>query len=288
MSLARALELAAAAAGRAYPKPTVGAVVVAGRRDRRRGRHRAGRPPRRGRRARRRRRARARRDAVRHARAVRALGHDAAVHRARDRRRGSRGSWSARATRTRRPPAGSRRCARPASRSSSLDAWEARVQNEAWRIWVARGRPFVTYKVGGDPRRAGRRARPPLGVGRGEPPARPRAPRRLGRRRGRDGHGARRRAAARCARRADAARAAAPARVRPRPAARRARSSSCGRARSPTSCGRSPREGVQSLLLEGGPTLAGAFLDAGLVDKLLLFVAPIARGRRRAAASCRG
>ena len=33
-------------------------------------------------------------------------------------------------------------------------------------------------------------------------------------------------------------------------------------------------EGVQSLLLEGGPTLATAFLRAGLVDKLLLFVAP--------------
>jgi diaminohydroxyphosphoribosylaminopyrimidine deaminase/5-amino-6-(5-phosphoribosylamino)uracil reductase len=33
-------------------------------------------------------------------------------------------------------------------------------------------------------------------------------------------------------------------------------------------------EGVQSLLLEGGPTLAGAFLEADLVDKLLLFVAP--------------
>ncbi|HEY7197666.1 MAG TPA: bifunctional diaminohydroxyphosphoribosylaminopyrimidine deaminase/5-amino-6-(5-phosphoribosylamino)uracil reductase RibD [Gaiellaceae bacterium] len=31
---------------------------------------------------------------------------------------------------------------------------------------------------------------------------------------------------------------------------------------------------VQSLLLEGGPTLAGAFLRAGLLDKLLLFVAP--------------
>jgi diaminohydroxyphosphoribosylaminopyrimidine deaminase / 5-amino-6-(5-phosphoribosylamino)uracil reductase len=33
-------------------------------------------------------------------------------------------------------------------------------------------------------------------------------------------------------------------------------------------------EGVQSLLLEGGPTLASAFLRADLVDKLLLFVAP--------------
>ena len=33
-------------------------------------------------------------------------------------------------------------------------------------------------------------------------------------------------------------------------------------------------EGIQSLLLEGGPTLATAFLRAGLVDKLLVFVAP--------------
>nr|MBA2385282.1 dihydrofolate reductase family protein [Actinomycetota bacterium] len=35
---------------------------------------------------------------------------------------------------------------------------------------------------------------------------------------------------------------------------------------------------VQSLLLEGGPTLATAFLDAGVVDKLLLFVAPVLAG----------
>ena len=33
-------------------------------------------------------------------------------------------------------------------------------------------------------------------------------------------------------------------------------------------------EGVQSLLLEGGPTLAAAFLEQGYVDKLLVFVAP--------------
>jgi diaminohydroxyphosphoribosylaminopyrimidine deaminase / 5-amino-6-(5-phosphoribosylamino)uracil reductase len=33
-------------------------------------------------------------------------------------------------------------------------------------------------------------------------------------------------------------------------------------------------EEVQSLLLEGGPTLAGAFLRAGFLDKLLVFVAP--------------
>jgi diaminohydroxyphosphoribosylaminopyrimidine deaminase / 5-amino-6-(5-phosphoribosylamino)uracil reductase len=33
-------------------------------------------------------------------------------------------------------------------------------------------------------------------------------------------------------------------------------------------------EGVQSLLLEGGPTIATAFLERDLIDKLLLFVAP--------------
>src|SRR5437763_2873548 len=37
-------------------------------------------------------------------------------------------------------------------------------------------------------------------------------------------------------------------------------------------------EGVQSLLLEGGPTLATAFLAAGLVDKVLVFVAPALAG----------
>ena len=38
------------------------------------------------------------------------------------------------------------------------------------------------------------------------------------------------------------------------------------------------QEGVQSLLLEGGPTLATSFVRAGLVDKLLLFVAPVLSG----------
>jgi diaminohydroxyphosphoribosylaminopyrimidine deaminase / 5-amino-6-(5-phosphoribosylamino)uracil reductase len=37
-------------------------------------------------------------------------------------------------------------------------------------------------------------------------------------------------------------------------------------------------EGVQSLLLEGGPTLAASFLRAALVDKVLLFVAPMIAG----------
>jgi diaminohydroxyphosphoribosylaminopyrimidine deaminase / 5-amino-6-(5-phosphoribosylamino)uracil reductase len=38
------------------------------------------------------------------------------------------------------------------------------------------------------------------------------------------------------------------------------------------------RDGVRSLLLEGGPTLAGAFLAAGLVDKLMVFVSPTLSG----------
>ena len=37
-------------------------------------------------------------------------------------------------------------------------------------------------------------------------------------------------------------------------------------------------EGVQSLLLEGGPTLASAFFAEDLVDKLLVFVAPTLAG----------
>jgi diaminohydroxyphosphoribosylaminopyrimidine deaminase/5-amino-6-(5-phosphoribosylamino)uracil reductase len=40
--------------------------------------------------------------------------------------------------------------------------------------------------------------------------------------------------------------------------------------------------GIQSILLEGGPRLAGAFLDAGEVDEMRLFIAPIAVGGRSA------
>jgi diaminohydroxyphosphoribosylaminopyrimidine deaminase/5-amino-6-(5-phosphoribosylamino)uracil reductase len=40
--------------------------------------------------------------------------------------------------------------------------------------------------------------------------------------------------------------------------------------------------GIQSMLLEGGPRLAGAFLDAGEIDELRLFIAPIAVGGRSA------
>ncbi len=37
-------------------------------------------------------------------------------------------------------------------------------------------------------------------------------------------------------------------------------------------------EGVQSLLLEGGPTLATSFFEADLIDKVLVFVAPVVAG----------
>lgn len=42
-------------------------------------------------------------------------------------------------------------------------------------------------------------------------------------------------------------------------------------------------EGVQSLLLEGGPTLAASFVKDGLVDRLVVFVAPVLAGGGRAA-----
>jgi diaminohydroxyphosphoribosylaminopyrimidine deaminase/5-amino-6-(5-phosphoribosylamino)uracil reductase len=40
--------------------------------------------------------------------------------------------------------------------------------------------------------------------------------------------------------------------------------------------------GVGSILLEGGPHLAGAFLDAGEVDEIRLFLAPLVLGGRKA------
>ncbi len=42
------------------------------------------------------------------------------------------------------------------------------------------------------------------------------------------------------------------------------------------------RRDITSLLLEGGPTLAGSFLDAGEIDELRLFVAPIIVGGKLA------
>lgn len=46
--------------------------------------------------------------------------------------------------------------------------------------------------------------------------------------------------------------------------------------------------GVSSVLLEGGPHLAGAFLDADEIDELRLFVAPLVLGGRTARAALEG
>ena len=45
---------------------------------------------------------------------------------------------------------------------------------------------------------------------------------------------------------------------------------------------------VQSLLVEGGPHLAGAFLDGGLVDELRVFIAPVVAGGRQAKPAAEG
>jgi diaminohydroxyphosphoribosylaminopyrimidine deaminase / 5-amino-6-(5-phosphoribosylamino)uracil reductase len=45
---------------------------------------------------------------------------------------------------------------------------------------------------------------------------------------------------------------------------------------------------VQSLLLEGGPHLAGAFLEAGEIDEVRMFVAPLMTGGREAKTAVEG
>jgi diaminohydroxyphosphoribosylaminopyrimidine deaminase/5-amino-6-(5-phosphoribosylamino)uracil reductase len=39
---------------------------------------------------------------------------------------------------------------------------------------------------------------------------------------------------------------------------------------------------VTSILLEGGPHLAGSFMDAGAIDEVRLFIAPLVLGGRTA------
>ena len=46
--------------------------------------------------------------------------------------------------------------------------------------------------------------------------------------------------------------------------------------------------GVGSILLEGGPHLAGAFLDADEIDEIRLFLAPIVLGGATGARPARG
>jgi diaminohydroxyphosphoribosylaminopyrimidine deaminase / 5-amino-6-(5-phosphoribosylamino)uracil reductase len=157
-----------------------------------------------------------------------------------------------------------------------VDSWEARRQNEAWRTWISRGRPFVVYKVavtldgriavpgsrwisGEESRRRVHELRAEsdavavgMGTVRADDPAltargvgAETQPRRLAFGRGPLPEGSE-------------------LELRSGPLAEELETLA--------------REGVRTLLLEGGPTLAGAFLAADLVDKLLVFVAPTLAG----------
>jgi diaminohydroxyphosphoribosylaminopyrimidine deaminase / 5-amino-6-(5-phosphoribosylamino)uracil reductase len=154
--------------------------------------------------------------------------------------------------------------------------WRARVQNEAYRVWVVERRPFVVYKAavtldgrvtvpgsrwvtGEESRRRVHELRARMdavGVGMGTVRAdnpdltarevgAERQPRRLAFGSGPLPHGS---------------------------------ELELRTGQLEEELGRLAQECVQSLLLEGGPTLATAFLDAGLVDKLMLFVAPTLAG----------
>ena len=153
-----------------------------------------------------------------------------------------------------------------------VESFEARRQNEAWRTWTALGRPFVTYKVaatldgrttvpgsrwitGEDSRRLVHELRATsdaVAVGMGT--VRADAPRLDARDVG----------AVRQPRRLAFGRG-------PLPEGSELELRSGGLEEELAALG---GEGVQSLLLEGGPTLAAAFLRARLVDKVLVFVAP--------------
>ena len=155
-----------------------------------------------------------------------------------------------------------------------VDSFEARRQNEAWRTWATLGRPFVTYKVAVS--LDGRVTVPGSRWVSGE------ESRRLV-------HELRARSDAVAVGmgtfRADSPELTA----RGVEAARQPRRLVFGSGPVPEGfelvpgplAGELERlggEGVQSLLLEGGPTLATAFVAAGLVDKLLVFVAPVVSG----------
>ena len=277
MSLERALELAAAAAGRGYPNPTVGAVVVGsdgsvigeGVSEPAGGPH------------------------------AEAIALDAAGQAARGGTLFVTMEPCAHHGRT--PPCAERvleagvarvvaGCADPNPEAGGgaerlraagvdlelLDLPEAKRQNEAWRTWVSAGRPHVILKLavsldgrvavperrwvsGAEARRRVhelRAAVDAVGVGMGTV-------------------------------RADAPRLD----VRDAPVVRRPRRLAFGRGPLPEGSQLELRsgplreelaalagEGVQSLLLEGGPTLATAFLADGLVDRLLVFVAPVIAG----------
>ena len=276
MTIARALALAAEADGRAYPKPTVGAVVVSEGEVVGEGATEAG---------------------GRHGEIV-AL--DAAGERARgstlyvtmepcnhhgttppcvDRILADGVARVVIASRDPNPEAagGLERLAAAGVDVELVESPAARMQNEAWRVWASQRRPFVIYKAavslegrlvvpgkrwvtGEESRRRVHELRASVdavAVGRGTV-------------------------------RADDPRLDARGVATPRGQPRRL---AFGRGPLPAGSELELRpgklgpelaalaaDGVQSLLLEGGPRLAQAFLDADLVDKLLLFVAPVLAG----------
>ncbi|HZO95908.1 MAG TPA: bifunctional diaminohydroxyphosphoribosylaminopyrimidine deaminase/5-amino-6-(5-phosphoribosylamino)uracil reductase RibD [Gaiellaceae bacterium] len=274
--LARALALAAAARGRAYPKPTVGAVLVRDGEVVGEGATEAG---------------------GRHGEAV-------ALDAAGERARGATlyvtmepcAHWGTTppcaeriaAAGVARVVAGSRdpnpeaaggleRLAAAGVEVELADSFEARAQNEAWRVWVSLGRPFVVYKAAVT--LDGRMAAPGGRWVTGEE----------SRRRVHELRAAADAVAVGMGTvRADNPRLDARGVDTPRGQPRRL---AFGRGPLPAGSELELRsgpleeelralaaEGVQSLLLESGPTLAQAFLEADLVDKLLLFVAPLLAG----------
>jgi diaminohydroxyphosphoribosylaminopyrimidine deaminase/5-amino-6-(5-phosphoribosylamino)uracil reductase len=155
--------------------------------------------------------------------------------------------------------------------------WRARVQNEAYRVWVSRGRPLVTLKAAAT--LDGRLAIPGSRWVSGEDS------RRLVHELRAASHAV---AVGMGTVRADHPRLTA----RGVDAVRQPRRLAFGRGPLPEGSelelrsgpladelARLGDEGVQSLLLEGGATLATAFLEADLIDKLLLFFAPALSGQ---------
>jgi diaminohydroxyphosphoribosylaminopyrimidine deaminase / 5-amino-6-(5-phosphoribosylamino)uracil reductase len=153
------------------------------------------------------------------------------------------------------------------------DSFAARVQNEAWRTWVSLQRPFVVLKLaltldgrvavpgsgqwisGPDSRRRVHELRAQVdAVAVGMGTARADNPQLTARDVG----------AERQPRRLVFGSGPSELEVRSGPLAEELRALA--------------GEGVQSLLLEGGPTLATSFLREGFVDKLMLFVAPQVAG----------
>ncbi len=153
-----------------------------------------------------------------------------------------------------------------------VDAFEARAQNEAWRTWTTERRPFVTYKVAAT--LDGRVTVPGSRWVSGEESRRLVHELRAGVDAVAVGMGTVRADDPRLdARGVDAVRQ--PRRLAfgsgPLPEGSELEQHSGPLADELAALA---QEGVQSLLLEGGATLATAFFEQSLVDKLLVFVAP--------------